>query len=165
MDENIKNKESSSSNGSVIHQILLHSYSVFLFAVILGVLFDIVFHFNLFSNKIFQYIGILFIVIGSLVVYWAQYTSANYNEEKALLKNKSYFNRGPYKYLRTPTHSGLFIMTLGLAILINSLFSVVFTILAHIITKIFFVRKQEKILENKYGDVYGDYKKKVKNWL
>ncbi|HAE36420.1 MAG: hypothetical protein UR85_C0002G0044 [Candidatus Nomurabacteria bacterium GW2011_GWF2_35_66] len=157
--------EESRYRSSSVHQLLFLSYSVFLFSVILGVIMDIIFPFRIFSNIIFQYIGILMIILGSVIAYWAQSTSGNYKEEKAKLKNKTYFDRGPYKYLRSPTHFGLFIMTLGLALMINSLFSIIFTVLAQIITKIFFVRKQEKILEDKYGEVYVNYKKKVKNWL
>lgn len=151
--------------GGIIHRLLFHSYSVYLFSVILGVVFDMFINYKLFSNQGFQYIGFGGIMIGSIVVYWAQSTSGNYREEKAKLKNRTYFDRGPYRYMRTPTHTGLFIMTFGLALLINSLFSIAFTVLAHVVTKFFFIRKQEKILESKYGDVYTEYKKKVKNWL
>jgi len=48
---------------------------------------------------------------------------------------------------------------------INSLFGVILTILAHVVTKVFFLKKEEVILERKYGEVYTEYKKKVKNWL
>lgn len=158
-------KEESVPSGGIIHHLLFRSYAVYLFSVILGVIFDMFWHFDMFSNFLFDYVGISFIIVGSAVAYWAQSTSGNYKEEIAKLKNKSFFNRGPYRYLRTPTHSGLFLMAFGLALLINSLFSVIFTIAAHLVTKAHYVRKQEKILESKYGDLYGEYKRKVKNWL
>lgn len=166
MEGDTKNKEKEIVlRGGVVHHLLFGSYSVYLFSVVLGVIFDLFIHFEIFSYFIFDYIGFVFIVTGSLIAYWAQFTSGHYKEELAKLKNKSYFNRGPYRYMRTPTHTGLFVMAIGLAFLINSLSSVVFTIIAHIVTKFFFIRKQEKILENKYGETYIDYKKNVKNWL
>jgi len=166
MEENNNNlKDDNNQNGYGVHFLLSHSYLVFLISVILGVVFDIFLPFNLFLNTSFQSIGVGFIILGSIVVYWAQSISGNYDENSPKDKNKSFFYRGPYKYTRNPTHFGLFIMTLGLALLINSLFSIIFTIIAHILTKFFFVKKQEKVLENKYGELYLEYKKKVKNWI
>ncbi len=151
--------------GPGVHFLLSHSYLVFLFSVILGVVFDMFIPANLFLKNSYQNIGVLLIFLGSIIVYWAQSTSGKYKEDSPKYKNKSFFYRGPYKYSRNPTHFGLFIMTLGLALIINSLFSVIFTIMAYVLTKIFFVKKQERILERKYGEEYLDYKKKVKNWI
>lgn len=162
-EDNLNKENGKRSPG--VHFLLSHSYLVFLFSVILGVIFDIFAPFNLFLNVPSQSIGVGLIFLGSIIVYWAQTTSGNYKENEPKFKNKSFFYRGPYKFTRNPTHFGLLIMTLGLALLINSFFSIVFTIIAHVLTKIFFVKKQEKILEKKYGDLYLDYKKKVKNWI
>ncbi len=148
-----------------VHFILLHSYLIFLFAVILGVFFDTFYNGRIFSHSIYQYIGFLMLIISSIIIYWAQSTSLNYKEKAKKNKSVSLFESGPYKYSRSPTHFGLFIMTLGLALIINSLFSVIFTIMAYLITKFFFLKKEEKLLENKYGQTYIDYKKKVKNWI
>lgn len=162
-EDNLNKENGKRSPG--VHFLLSHSYLVFLFSVILGVIFDMFVPFSLFLNVPSQSIGIGLIFLGSIMVYWAQTTSGNYKENDPKFKNKSFFYRGPYKFTRNPTHFGLLIMTLGLALLINSFFSIVFTIIAHVLTKIFFVKKQEKILEKKYGDLYLDYKKKVKNWI
>lgn len=152
-----------SRNGK-IHFVLSHSYTVFLFAVVLGVVFDVLIPLKIFSGNDFQYIGIIMIALGSIVVYWAQSTSSSVSKKKE--KDENYelrFDNGPYKYLRSPTHFGLFVMTLGLAVVISSPFSVIFTIIAQIVTKVSFLRKEEKLLEEKYGEVYRSYKSKTKN--
>jgi protein-S-isoprenylcysteine O-methyltransferase Ste14 len=148
-----------------VHFVLLHSYLMFLIAVILGVFLGMVFKMKIFSNEIYQYVGFAMLVISSLIIYWAQSTSSNYQERVHKKAGRSHFEFGPYRYMRSPTHFGLFILTLGFSLIINSLFSVIFTIIAYSITKFFFLKKEEKILENKYGEVYRDYKKKVKNWI
>ena len=56
-------------------------------------------------------------------------------------------------------------MSLGLGFLINSFFSVLFILIIHIISKFILNKKQDKILKERYGDVYSDYLKKVKDWL
>lgn len=138
-----------------IHFVLSHSYIVFLFAVVLGVVIDIIIPLDIFSIELYQTLGLMMIILGSALIYWAQSTSSPY-------KNKTGFENGPYKYSKSPTHLGLFIMTLGLGLLINSPFSVFFTVLAWIITKFLFLKKQEKILGDKYGDEYRAYKEKIK---
>lgn len=105
------------------------------------------------------------LIVSSLIIYWAQFTSSNYKKRVKKDSSRSHFEHGPYKYLRSPTHFGLFIMTLGFSLIINSLFSVLFTLIAYIISKFFFLKKEEEILEGKYGEVYTEYKKKVKNWI
>jgi len=148
-----------------VHHILLCSYASFLIAVIFGVLFDKIIPVKIFFNNIYQSYGLSILFLGSVLIYWAQSTSSNYSIKAKNKPHKSKFEFGPYKFLRNPTHIGLFIMILGLSILINSFFSVVFVFLAHIISRIFFLRKEEKLLEKKYGQDYLNYKKKVKNWL
>lgn len=146
-----------------LNVILSYSYVVFFSAVILGVIFDIFIPHDLFSLKIFEYIGLFFIFIGSLIAYWAQYTSRrkkNYAPRQVVVSD---FKRGPYKYLRHPTHFGVFVMIIGFSLIINSLFSILFSIIAYIFVRVLFQKKEEKYLENKYGQVYLDYKKEVKN--
>jgi len=149
----------------MVHFILVHSYLIFLMAVILGVFFDTFLKEKIFSHGIYGNIGFLMLIISSIIIYWAQSTSANYKKKGGGHKSGTNFEHGPYKYLRSPTHFGLFIMTLGLSLIINSLFSAIFTVVAYLITKLFFLKKEEKLLENKYGETYTKYKKKVKNWI
>jgi protein-S-isoprenylcysteine O-methyltransferase Ste14 len=147
------------------HFVLVHSYIIFLFAVILGILFDLLLKKKIFSDNLYQYVGFAMLLFSSIIIYWAQSTSSNYKKRVGKENYRSHFEHGPYKYLRSPTHFGLFIMTLGLSLIINSLFSVLFTLIAYVISKFFFLKKEEEILEDKYGEVYTEYKKKVKNWI
>lgn len=163
----IKHSENRINNNrsGMVHFVLLNSYFIFLFAVILGAFLDPLIKNKIFSNSIYQNIGFLMLIIGSMIIYWAQKTSSNYKQREIKDESRSYFEHGPYRYMRNPTHFGLFIMTLGFSLIINSLFGFVLTIIAYIITKFFFLKKEEKLLEAKYGQVYIDYKKKVKNWI
>ena len=160
----MEEKEHIHKNGAV-HFILAHSYLTLLFVIILGVLFDTFLNDKIFSNNIYKYIGLFMMIISSIIVLWAQKTSFDYKNEKLKNNFDSQFEQGPYKYLRHPTYFSLFIMTIGFGLIINSFFSVIFTIVAYVIVKFFFLKKEEKILEQKYGEAYGKYKKKVKDWL
>jgi protein-S-isoprenylcysteine O-methyltransferase Ste14 len=162
-----KQKEINNKKDSMVHFVLLHSYLIFLFAIIIGVFLDSFINKKLFSNNIYQTIGLLMLFVSSIIIYWAQRTSSFHEQKQRINKNdpRSYFQFGPYKYLRSPTHFGLFIMALGFSLIINSFFSVVLTIIAHFVTKIFFIKKEEILLEEKYGQVYRDYKRRVRNWI
>lgn len=163
MDNNIQTpiKE---EKGGMIHFVLSHSYSVFLVAVVLGLIFDVVFPFSFFENPIFKYGGVVLIALGSVLIYWSQWSSAQ-TAKKQIVESERNFAHGPYKYSRNPTHIGISIMTLGLGFILNSVFSIIFVVIASVVTKSIFLRKEESLLEKKYGEVYRTYKEKVGKWL
>lgn len=148
-----------------VHFVLSHSYVLFLVAVISGFILDIFVNIPILNNMLSKYIGIFFILLGSILIYWAQNTSAGLQKELKPKAEASDFAHGPYKYSRNPTHIGLTIMILGLALILNSFWSVVFLIVVSIISKFFYLSKEEELLEKRYGQIYLDYKKKVKTWV
>ena len=163
-DINTEIKDNNVHNNGMIHFILSHSYIVFLMAIILGVIFDVIYRISIFSNPIYQNIGFIMIILGSIIIYWSQSTSRciKKNTEQDIIYN---FECGPYKYSRNPTHIGIAIMTLGFGFIVNALFIIIFIIIAYFITGLIFLKEEERLLEQKYGQKYLDYKKKVKIWL
>jgi protein-S-isoprenylcysteine O-methyltransferase Ste14 len=166
MDKDTQNlKIENSSKAGIVHVLLSRSYAVYFFAVVLGAFLDEVFHFDIFKNNLYQYVGIVMIIVGTIFIYWAQKTTNTPKSELKKERDTNFFIRGPYRYTRNPTNLGVAIMTLGLGFLINSLLSVIFIIAAYLISKFIFIKKQDYILEERYGSVFNEYKKKVKNWL
>ncbi len=148
----------------MVHFVLSRSYVMFLAAIVIGSIFHIAFPVKIFSGTGYSYFGFAMIIIGSLLICWAQSTSGHTQREmeKSGMRN---FISGPYRYSRSPTHVGLTIMILGLSFVLNSLSIAVFTIAASIITKLVFLREEETLLEKRYGQPYRDYKKKVSSWI
>lgn len=153
--------ENTSKSGT-IHVMLVYTYSLFFIAIILGILFDLIFKMDLLVNFKYSYLGVLIIIFGTMLVFLAQQASARASRIKKEESSVEGFAFGPYKYFRHPTYLGIFFMVLGLGIVIKSIFSVLFILVTYLIVKIVFVRKEEKILEQKYGKIYLDYKSKVK---
>lgn len=166
MEEINKNltKEKAKTVG-IIHILLFHTYMIFLGAVVLGVVFDQIFTFDFFGGTTFEYLGIAMIIWGSILVYWAQSTTSQPKSEINKERDVNFFFRGPYKYTRNPTNLGLTIMSLGLGFLINSLFSIIFIIITYLVSRFIFIKKQDAILAERYGSVFIDYKKMVRDWL
>lgn len=142
-----------------VHHVLAHSYSAYFLLFLVGVALDLVFDIEIFSGFFPMLIGWLFLGLGTLLILWAQHTTRHLHKHEI---TKETFACGPYSYTRSPTHWGLFLLILGFGLLINALFVVIFSVIAMLVTKFTFLRKQEEALERKYGTPYLEYKKSVK---
>lgn len=72
---------------------------------------------------------------------------------------------GAFRYTRNPMYLGITIGLLGLAFLMSSFVNFVFPFLFLIIMDIVYIRREEKILEEQFGDQYLDYKSRVRRWI
>lgn len=142
-----------------VHKILAHSYAMYFLLFLIGVVLDIIFRFKIFTNPIMVPVGVTLLILGSILIIWAQYTSHELNTENV---TKETFCRGPYCYTRTPTNFGLFFMILGFGMIINAFFVILLTFVSFVVAKFVFLEKEEKVLAAKYGTPYLEYKKSVK---
>jgi protein-S-isoprenylcysteine O-methyltransferase Ste14 len=147
------------NNGSV-HRILARSYSFYFIGFLLGITLDFIFPLHLMSISWGSYLGLLFMIIGSIFIFWAQRANRDYIKDPKLTGRT--FCHGPYCYTRSPTHVGIAILLIGFGILANAFFVVIFTLIAFLITKYTFLTREEAVLEKKYGGPYLEYKKLVK---
>ena len=143
-----------------VHSVLARSYATYFFAFLLGIACDTFFQLRVFSASCWVATGFVFLALGSLLILWAQYTSYNLKTETSVRKEN--FSHGPYRFSRTPTNFGLFFLLLGFGLVINSLFVILFTLIAFLIAKFVFLNKEEELLAQKYGAPYLEYKKSVK---
>lgn len=144
---------------NTVHRVLAHSYYVNFLFFLVGVCLDFFLRIKIFSNPWISYFGFIFLIIATFLIFWAQYTSHTMNKENI---TKETFYRGPYRFTRSPTHWGLFLLMLGFGMVVNAFFVILFSIISFILTKLTFLNKQEKILEDRYGAPYLEYKKSVK---
>lgn len=142
-----------------VHKVLAYSYLTYFLFLLIGVCLDLIFNLKVFSSSAVVYFGYLFLILGTLLVFWAQKTSRHLNIENV---TKETFCHGPYRYTRSPTHWGLFFLTLGFGMIVNAFFIIVFSFISFLITKFTFLSKEEKILAEKYDAPYLEYKKSVK---
>jgi len=143
----------------LVHHTLAHSYTVYFFVLLFGVALDMLFPIKIF-NATHMDIGLLLLVLSSALIVWAQRSSTHLAKVGEV--QKEHFNRGPYKYTRTPTHWGLFFLVFGFGLVINAFFITLLTVVSFFITKFVFIKDQENILERRYGEAYKEYKKSVK---
>lgn len=142
-----------------IHKVLAHSYSTYFILFLVGVVLDLIFKIRIFTNPVVIPMGVVLLILGSILILWAQYTSRNLKKENI---SKETFCHGPYCYTRGPTNLGLLFLILGFGIIVNAFFVVFLAFISFILGKFVFLDKQEKLLAEKYGDPYLEYKKSVK---
>jgi len=142
-----------------IHKVLAHSYAVYLILFLVSICLDFVFRIKILSSPVMIEIGFFVLILATLLILWAQKTSHDLRKIQEV--KMEHFCRGPYCYTRSPTHWGLFFLMLGFGIIANAFFTIICTIIAFLITRFIFLDKEEKMLEQKYGAPYIEYKKKV----
>lgn len=107
------------------------------------------------SNIIFmKYLGI-FMFIAGLLMYLVSMFYFSISEYDKPVTEKI------YSISRHPVYLSFFIMIIGVSIFSGS-FILIFLSIIHFISSIFIMKEEEIFCENKYGDVYKEYKKKVR---
>ncbi|MBY0376530.1 hypothetical protein K2P96_00970 [Patescibacteria group bacterium] len=144
---------------NAVHYVLAHSYSFYFFIFILSVFLDLTYPFRVLKSSYATPLGFIILVLSSLLILWAQRTSRNLKKETL---TKESFCKGPYCYTRSPTHWGLFLLTLGFGVIANAFFVMLFSVISFIITRVFFIKKEEELLIKKYGTPYIEYQKLIK---
>lgn len=156
-------ENSSKTQTKNVHNILAHSYSVYLLALFAGVFLDIIFPIRVFSENMVVF-GAIFLIVASVLIVWAQNTSRvlhHVKRGKEKLETVD-FCRGPYCVSRSPTHWGLFLLIMSFGFLLNSILTIIAGAVAFFVSRGFFLKKEENILTQKYGEEYLKYKKQVK---
>ncbi|MBP6884666.1 MAG: isoprenylcysteine carboxylmethyltransferase family protein [Candidatus Pacebacteria bacterium] len=151
-------------SGRLVHQVIAHSYLLYLGAIVLGFILDLLYPISFGSTEL-EALGMLLIVLGTVVIFWAQHSARKSSHLRNLDSHKvcrDHFCVGPYVFTRLPTQYGLSAMALGLSFLEGSLFMVLCTLIAFLIGRFFYIPKQERHLALKYGEAYLEYKRHVK---
>lgn len=155
--------ENTKSYQQSVHYVLAHAYSVYFILLLIGICFDFIFNIKIFSNSITVSVGASLLLLASFIILWAQKTGRDFDKTKAVEEVKTeHFCRGPYCYTRIPTQWGLFLLMLGFGFITSAFFVILTTLISFFIARFIFIDKQERILAEKYGTPYLEYKKLVK---
>jgi protein-S-isoprenylcysteine O-methyltransferase Ste14 len=147
-------------NKTHIHHLLSLSYITHFVAILGAFLLQYIVPFAQFAK--YQEVGFLLMFVGTWLVFYSQHISRKkvmLRKDITLLTSES-FEHGPYKFLRSPTHVGLFILSLGFSFMTGMLWMFIMSAVAFVVTKFTFLRQEEKILRARYGDAYVQYEAK-----
>ncbi|MGY5878745.1 MAG: isoprenylcysteine carboxylmethyltransferase family protein [Candidatus Thorarchaeota archaeon] len=118
----------------------------------------------------YNFVGLPFIPIGFFLIIWANYSLLVIG--KIGLRNREPMQRpsnlvlaGPYRFSRNPLYLGILVILAGLIIFLSSIVTAFLTVLVYIIFRYVFIKKEEILLEEEFGDEYRDFMKRVKRWF
>ena len=72
---------------------------------------------------------------------------------------------GPYRYTRNPMYLSLCLLHLGIGLLLNGAFPVLFLIPLALTLHFGVIRREERYLAGKFGETYLAYQRRVRRWL
>lgn len=102
----------------------------------------------------------------TILVVWAQRTMAGAGESANVYKpNGAIVSTGPFAFTRNPMYLSITLLYAGIAFVFNTVWPIV--LLPAVLTLIQYgvISREERYLESKFGDVYRQYRARVRRWL
>ncbi len=112
-----------------------------------------------------RFLGLVFIFISLLLSFWQLHTMLGKTPIPYGSSPKTLLKDGPFKYTRNAFYLSLILISLGVAVYSADLVPFLIVILEFYIFNKFLIPPEEKVLEEKFGQEYMDYKKKVRRWI
>lgn len=127
-------------------------------------------HFLLPVSKITPYpwnlLGVLLLIIGGSLNLIAD---AAFKREQTTVKpfekSTALVVSGVFTISRHPMYLGMVIILLGIAILMGTLTPLIVVIIYGILMEFIFIKTEERMLEEQFGETWVAYKKKVRKWV
>lgn len=112
------------------------------------------------------YLGIFAIVLGIVIALFCTYLFRQKNTTIKPFQESSYLVReGLFNYSRNPIYLGMIITLIGVWIALGSLTPLfVIPVFTWLIQEMF-IKEEEKMLEEKFGEEYQEYKAIVRRWV
>lgn len=115
---------------------------------------------------VFRALGYLFVLVGVGIAGWGMVTFAR--AHTAIIPSKpaaSLVDTGPYRFTRNPMYTGMTIAYLGVAVHLNSGWSILLLPLVLFLLHRFVIRREERYLSAAFGETYDAYRAQVKRWV
>lgn len=72
---------------------------------------------------------------------------------------------GPFRITRNPMYLQMVLVCFGLAMLLGNFWIALLTPVCALLLQLLVIRQEEAYLDRKFGEVYRDYKRRVRRWL
>jgi len=142
---------------SVLHNVFVVAVG-FAFAL-LGTGVDKVFGFPGFHSAATLVVGVTLLTAGFLLRVWAAYHFYKYRMNVIVLSAQSHLiTTGPYRFSRNPLYlSGNVFIFLGTSLILGTL--------GHLPLVNFMIRREERQLEQSFGDTWREYAQRTRRWI
>jgi len=139
---------------------------IFLIAIIAGFVLDFSWPIELLDSVLVVYLGLILFAMALLVVILL---GLKFRREATSIEpwkpTTKIMSGGLYAYSRNPIYAAFCVIVIGLGLFQNSFWVLVSFIPAAFAVFYIAIAKEEKYLEEKFGEEYMEYKNKVRRWL
>lgn len=145
----------------------VHPPLFFFSALLLGVVIDdrvrrlVIFH-----DDQWRWLGIIVLLLGVALLAFGRRTmvKAGTNVNPTLPTN-AIVESGPFRFTRNPLYVGLTLIYIGLSLLLNTWWSLFLLVPVWLVMHFKVVRREEAYLEDKFGEAYLNYRRRVRRYL
>lgn len=139
---------------------------IFLSGLLFGGIVTWFYQFPFLPKTISIIAGIFLIAVGlvSIAAVFLQMRKAKTNIEP-WKPTTTILDTGFYGYSRNPIYAAMIFIYLGVSCLFNSIWFLLFLPLCILIIHFGVILREEKYLENKFGEDYLNYKTRVRRWI
>lgn len=113
-------------------------------------------------------VGLLFGAAGLGLSFWAMrlFTTEGGGGSPAPWEPiKNFIVQGPYRYVRNPMLTGVMLVLMAEALLLQSVPIAIWMVTFFILNTVYFAFSEEPQLETRFGDAYREYKRHVPRWI
>ena len=112
------------------------------------------------------WIGLSLIVLGGVLVFFALGEFRNCGtSEDTNVPTTTIVTRGPYRFSRNPMYVSLTLMLVGVGIAANIWWILLMAPPVLVVMQVGVIVREERYLEQKFGQVYREYKASVRRWF
>ena len=80
-------------------------------------------------------------------------------------KSSHLIKEGVFSKTRNPMYVGMFILILGFSIFSTNIIALLFPFTFLLLVNLIFIRKEEQLMSDTFGEEYLKYKKTVRRWI
>jgi len=148
---------------------LLHNIGIVMLSLALaylGTIIDSLLGLPTLSSKLAAVVGVILLLLGFLLRLWAVVHFYNHRMRVISLEPQgSLVTAGPYRYSRNPLYLGANVFCFfGAGLLLGSPTALIMTAV-HLPFVNLIIRREERQLEQKFGERFRAYKKQVRRWV
>ncbi|MDD3288178.1 MAG: isoprenylcysteine carboxylmethyltransferase family protein [Alphaproteobacteria bacterium] len=139
---------------------------IFLSSLALGYVINIVAPMQFLPERIAIWLGITLIIVSSALAIWAGRMMWCHNTAiNPCTPTTAIVSDGPFSFSRNPLYLSLSLFYLGIASLLNAFGMLVVFLFFVLIMQYGVIVREERYLEQKFGDTYLSYKNRVRRWI
>ncbi len=136
---------------------------IFRVAVPISLIISIVIYFTRWGSFEFNptvYVGFGLVAIGLFVRWYSVHSlGRSFQVNVTIMKGQQLVKNGIYKLIRHPSYTGLLLYYLGLGLIMHNYISILILLIGPIFAVTMRIRKEEKFLEDHFGEDYTEYRK------